>query len=48
VSNHLGSAAARMDLSETRSETYRFLPFGERYAGTHTTHQFTGKERVAP
>ena len=29
------------------SETYRFLPFGERYAGNQTTHQFTGKERDA-
>ncbi len=47
VTNHLGSVAARMDVSGTLSETYRYLPFGERYAGTHTTHQFTGKERDA-
>ncbi len=26
-------------------ETYRYLPYGERYAGTHTIHQYTGKER---
>ncbi len=28
-------------------ETYRYLPYGERYAGTHTPHQYTGKERDA-
>ena len=34
-----------MSMSGALSETYRFLPFGERYAGNHTTHQYTGKER---
>ncbi len=45
VTNHLGSVAARMDVSGTLSETYRYLPFGELFAGTATTHEFTGKER---
>ncbi len=45
VTNHLGSVAARMDVSGTLSETYRYLPFGELFAGSATTHEFTGKER---
>ncbi len=45
VTNHLGSVAARMDVSGTLSETYRYLPFGELFAGTATTHEFSGKER---
>ena len=47
VTNHLGTIAARMDLSGQLMETYRYLPYGERYAGTQTTHQYTGKERDA-
>ena len=43
VTNHLGSVAARMTMRGTLSETYRFLPFGERHTGTHTIHRFTGK-----
>ncbi len=34
-----------MDVSGTLSETYRYLPFGELFAGTATPHEFTGKER---
>ena len=45
ATNHLGTIAARMNVSGTLMETYRYLPYGERYAGTHTTHQYTGKER---
>ena len=33
VTNHLGTIAARMDLSGQTMEIYRYLPYGERYAG---------------
>ncbi len=36
-----------MNVSGTLMEIYRYLPYGERYAGTHTPHQYTGKERGA-
>ncbi len=45
VTNHLGTIAARMDLSGETMEIYRYLPYGERYAGNQTPHQYTGKER---
>ncbi len=45
VTNHLGTIAARMDLSGQTMEIYRYLPYGERYAGNQTPHQYTGKER---
>ncbi len=47
ATNHLGTIAARMNVSGTLMETYRYLPYGERYAGTQTPHQYTGKERDA-
>ncbi len=47
ATNHLGTIAARMNVSGTLMETYRYLPYGERYAGTHTPRQYTGKERDA-
>ena len=47
VTNHLGTIAARLDLSGQTMEIYRHLPCGERYAGNHTPHQYTGKERDA-
>ena len=47
VTNHLGTIAARMDLSGQTMELYRYLPYGERYAGNQTPHQYTGKERDA-
>ncbi len=34
ATNHLGTIAARMNVSGTLTETYRYLPYGERYAGT--------------
>ncbi|MEJ2147547.1 MAG: RHS repeat-associated core domain-containing protein, partial [Acidobacteriota bacterium] len=43
ATNHLGTIAARMNVK--LMETYRYLPYGERYAGTQTPHQYTGKER---
>ena len=45
ATNHLGTIAARMNVSGTLMETYRYLPYGERDAGTQTPHQYTGKER---
>ncbi len=47
ATNHLGTIAARMNVSGQLMETYRYLPYGERYAGTQTPHQYTGKERDA-
>ncbi len=47
ATNHLGTIAARMNVSGQTMETYRYLPYGERYAGTQTPHQYTGKERDA-
>ncbi len=47
ATNHLGTIAARMNVSGQLMETYRYLPYGERYAGTPTPHQYTGKERDA-
>ncbi len=47
VTNHLGTIAARMDLSGQTMEIYRYLPYGERYAGNQTPHQYTGTERDA-
>ena len=45
ATNHLGTIAARMNVSGTLMETYRYLPYGERDAGNQTPHQYTGKER---
>ncbi|MEJ2082306.1 MAG: RHS repeat-associated core domain-containing protein [Acidobacteriota bacterium] len=45
ATNHLGTIAARMNVGGQLMETYRYLPYGERYAGTQTPHQYTGKER---
>ncbi len=47
ATNHLGTIAARMNVSGQLMETYRYLLYGERYAGTPTPHQYTGKERDA-
>ncbi len=47
ATNHLGTIAARMNVSGTLMETYRYLPYGERYSGGYTPHQYTGKERDA-
>ncbi len=47
ATNHLGTIAARMNVGGQLMETYRYLPYGERYAGTQTPHQYTGKERDA-
>ncbi len=41
VTNHLGTIAARMDVSGETMEIYRYLPYGERYAGNQTPHQYT-------
>ncbi len=47
ATNHLGTIAARMNVGGQLMETYRYLPYGEPYAGTQTPHQYTGKERDA-
>jgi hypothetical protein len=45
ATNHLGTIAARMDLSGQTMETYRNLPYGERYARCNSPEVETPRRR---